>query len=117
MKTVFVVLLTIFALGCGYTKPMGTTTTHINTLTPTSIAHGGADFMLTVNGTGFTSSTVVYWKAAPRTSAFVSASQVTALISAADIASAGTASVYTLTTGGPYGGTGNQSNSVTFTVN
>ena len=65
----------------------------ITSLSPNSATSGGAAFTLTINGTGFLNSSTVWWNGAQRTTQFVSATQVTASISANDIASAGTASV------------------------
>ena len=62
-------------------------------LSPTSATAGGAAFTLTVNGTGFVSTSVVKFNGATKTTTFVSATQLTAAITAADIATAGTASV------------------------
>jgi hypothetical protein len=62
-------------------------------LIPASVAPGGANFTLTVNGTGFVSGSVVDWNGSPRTTTFVSGSQVTATILSSDIATVGTASV------------------------
>ena len=71
---------------------------------------GSPDFTLTVNGSGFVSTSVVRWNGADRPTTFVTPNQLTANISAGDIASAGTANV-TVFTPAPGGGT---SNSVTF---
>jgi hypothetical protein len=62
-------------------------------LVPTSTIPGGPDFTLTVNGTGFVAGSVVNWKGSPRATQFVSGSQLTATISASDIATASTALV------------------------
>lgn len=62
----------------------------ITSLSPTSVVAGGAAFTLTVNGSGFASGAVVYWAGAARTTSFVSATQVTAAITAADVAAIGT---------------------------
>jgi hypothetical protein len=59
-----------------------------------------------VNGTGFVSGAVVNWNGSARTTTFVNSSQVTAAITAADIASARTA-VVTVTNPAPGGGTSN----------
>ena len=48
---------------------------------------------LTVNGTGFASGVVVNWNGSPRPTTFVSATQVTAAISAADTAALGTVNI------------------------
>ncbi len=84
----------------------------ITLLSPASATHGGAAFTLTVNGTGFQDNSKVLWNGSPRTTTYVRASQVTAAITAADIANAGTASV-TSTTPAPGGGT---SAPATFTI-
>jgi len=81
-------------------------------LVPDSAAPGGAGFTLTVNGTGFASGASVLWNGSPRTNTFVSASQLTAAISAADIAAPGTVSV-TVVNPAPGGGS---SNTVFFTI-
>lgn len=85
----------------------------ITSLSPNSATAGGAAFTLTVNGTGFISSSTVWWNGALRTTQFVSATQVTASISASDIASAGTASVV-VQNQSPGGGS---SPAATFTIN
>ena len=93
-------------------------------LVPDATAPGGADFTLTVSGTGFVSGSVVSWNGSPRATTFVSSSQLRAVISAADIAKAGTASV-TVVNPAPGGGTSNVAflpvtnstgNSVAFTL-
>jgi hypothetical protein len=67
---------------------------------------GGPAFTLTVYGAGFISSSVVRWNGADRTTTFVSGTQLTAAITAADIAAAGTANV-TVFNPAPGGGTSN----------
>jgi hypothetical protein len=62
-------------------------------LVPGAAAPGGNAFTLTVNGTGFVSGSTVHWNGSPRTTMFVSRSQLTAAITAADIAVPATASV------------------------
>jgi hypothetical protein len=82
-------------------------------LSPLSTAAGGAAFTLTVTGGNFVSGSVVHWNGAARTTTYVSATQVEAAITAADIATAGTASI-TVFNPAPGGGT---SNVQTFTIN
>src|SRR5205814_5376244 len=65
-------------------------------LVPDAIAPGGAEFTLTVNGTGFVSGSVVNWNGSARATSFVNSSQLTATILPADIATANTASVTAL---------------------
>lgn len=70
----------------------------VTSLSPTSVNAGGAAFTLTVNGTGFLDKSVannfggsvVLWANSARATTFVSATQLKAQITAADIASGGT---------------------------
>ena len=82
-------------------------------ITPSSAAAGGPAFTLTVNGTGFVSQSKVRWNGTDRTTTFVSATQLSAAIPAADIATAGSAQV-TVFSPAPGGGT---SAARTFTIN
>jgi hypothetical protein len=84
----------------------------ITSLSPSSAAAGSGAFTLTVNGTGFVNGSTVNFNGQPRTTTFVSATQLTAAIPASDVATAGTPAV-TVITGAPGGGT---SNSVNFTI-
>jgi hypothetical protein len=68
-------------------------------LVPAAATPGAAAFTLTVNGTGFVSGAVVTWNGSPRTTTFVSSSQLTVSIVASDIAKAGTATVTVLNPG------------------
>jgi len=92
-----------------FNNPVPTTTS----ISPSSATAGGLAFPLTVNGTNFVSGSVVRWNGSDRTTTFVSATQLTAAITAADIATAGTANV-TVFNPTPGGGT---SNAQTFTIN
>ncbi len=68
-------------------------------LVPVTVALRSPGFTLTVNGTGFVAGSVVEWNGSPRTTTFVSGSQLTATISSADIAIASTALVTVVTSG------------------
>ncbi len=106
------------AAGCGGTN----TTFQVNTgatltfLSPADATAGGQGFTLTVNGSGFVSNTVVQWNGKNRTTTFVSATQVTAAINTADIASAGTIFVQTLNPNPAQGGNGISVNSIAFVI-
>jgi subtilisin family serine protease len=76
----------------------------ITSLSPGSLPAGSGAFTLTVNGTGFVSSSVVRWNASPRVTTFVSATQLRAAITAADLAAAGSNQV-TVVSPAPGGGT------------
>lgn len=112
-------LLLVLALaGCGGggsspPPPPSNPVPTVTALSPASATAGGAAFTLTVTGTKFISSSVVRWNAASRTTTFVSGTQLTAAISASEIALAGTAQV-TVFNPSPGGGT---SNAFAFTIN
>ena len=84
----------------------------LTAISPTSAGAGGAGFTMTLTGTNFVSSSVAQWKGSARVTTFVSATQLTAAITAADIATAGTAAV-TVFTPTPGGGT---TAALTFTI-
>ena len=81
-------------------------------LNPSSTKAGGPGFMLTVYGSNFNSSSVVRWNNSERNTNLGSPTQMTALIDAADITTAGTAiiAVFNPTLGG------NVSSSFTFII-
>lgn len=66
---------------------------------PPDAKAGGKDFTLTVNGSNFASNDAVTWNGSVRTTTFVNSTQVTAAITATDIANAGSASVAVYTPG------------------
>jgi hypothetical protein len=75
----------------------------ITSLSPNSAILGGAGFTLTVHGKNFLNSSVVNWAGSVRSTIFVSATELTATINAADIAKTGTFKV-TVTSPAPGGG-------------
>jgi hypothetical protein len=75
-------------------------------LVPASAVPGGRGFTMTVNGTGFVSSSTVNWNGSELVTNFVSSSQLTATVPSANIAGASTASV-TVFSPAPGGGTSN----------
>ncbi len=62
----------------------------ITTLSPSTIAAGSAAFTLTVNGSNFVAASQVKFNGANKTTTFVSATQLTAAITAADVNTTGT---------------------------
>jgi peptidoglycan/xylan/chitin deacetylase (PgdA/CDA1 family) len=84
----------------------------ISSLSPSSATAGGASFTLIVNGSNFINGSTVRWNGSSRTTTFVSATQLTAAITAADITIAGSASV-TVFNPTPGGGT---SGALTFPI-
>jgi len=84
----------------------------VSNISPSSIAVGSAGFTLTVNGNSFASNAMVNFNGSSRNTTFVSSSQLTASIAAADVDSTGNFNI-TVTNPGPGGGT---SNTVTLAV-
>jgi len=84
----------------------------ITSLSPSTVAPGGAAFTLTVNGSSFVNGAEVRWNGGGRTTTYGSATQLTAAILAPDIATASTANV-TVFNPAPVGGT---SNTTSFTI-
>ncbi|MFN0121730.1 MAG: hypothetical protein ACKV2V_14650 [Blastocatellia bacterium] len=76
----------------------------ITSVTPNTLAAGAMNAMLTINGRGFASASIVQWNGAPRPTAFVSGAQLMAALTAADLAAAGTANVSVINPA-PGGGT------------
>jgi hypothetical protein len=84
----------------------------ITQLIPDSTRANSGDFMLQVIGTNYVQSSVVNWNGAPRPTTYISATELHAEISNADIPAEGTAGV-TVVNPEPNGGT---SNTATFTI-
>lgn len=101
MKTLAILListLTAFTLACGYTSKTTTPSTPGNMpaiaqLAPESMNHGGPSFVLTVNGSSFSSNAVINFNGAAQTTTFVSGNQLMATVPASAIATAGTVPV------------------------
>ncbi len=108
MKLVIALLFCAVTLGCGYGSSYnsggggGTSAPTVTQLTPSTANAGGPAFMLTITGTHFTSGSLIYWGTTPLTgnSVYGSATQMTANISSAMIANAGTVNVYVHSAGG-----------------
>jgi len=81
-------------------------------ISPSSAASGSGAFTLVATGSNFVNGSIVRWRGADRATTFSSSTRLTAAITAADVASAGSANV-TVFNPGPGGGT---SSSVTFTI-
>jgi hypothetical protein len=75
----------------------------ISSLSPASVAPGSAAFMLTVDGSNFVPQSAVNWNGTSLTTAYVSASRLTASVPSSDVTAAGTASV-TVSNPAPGGG-------------
>jgi hypothetical protein len=96
-----------------------TVTPNITALVPTSATAGSAGFTLTVNGSNFGNSATVNFNGTVEMTTYVSANQVTAAIPASAVTSSGTKPVHVTNpgSGGIYGSTSTDSNTMNFTVN
>ena len=65
----------------------------LSSLTPTSVAAGGVDFTLTATGTNFAQGTTILWDGITLPTTVSSSTQLTAKVTAAEIASARTVSI------------------------
>jgi hypothetical protein len=78
----------------------------LSVLVPDTVTAGGPDFSLTVQGSNFVTDSVVRWNGQARPTTFANSTQLTAQITAADIANVGTASISVFTPA-PGGGESN----------
>jgi outer membrane protein assembly factor BamB len=72
----------------------------LGSVSPTTVTAGGPAFVITAIGTGFNQMSVLQWNGSARTTSYVSPTELTAQITAPDIASSGSASV-TISNPGP----------------
>ena len=97
-STVLLAALTAFTLACGYSSKATMAAQPgsmpaISALAPNSMTSRGPAFVLTVNGSNFSSSGTINWNGMAQTTTFVSANQLTATIAASDIATPATVAV------------------------
>lgn len=90
----------IFLCSVGFTQSTAPVPQIGNPLVPMAVLPGSVGFSLTVNGTGFVSGSTVYWNGSPRSTTFVSNSQLIAAIPASDVATATSGSVTVHNPGG-----------------
>jgi len=96
-------LLFLVAAGCGYGSnynAMRGAVPRIAQLTPQNVIANSGTFTLTIEGSGFTSGSLVYWNNTALAATVNSNTQLTVGISAAMIANAGTVSIYVHSAGG-----------------
>jgi len=84
----------------------------ISQLIPSSAIAGSGAFTLNVSGSNFVNSSTVQWSGVPRTTTFVSSTQLQAAINAADVAAIGVSQV---TVSNPAASGGNSTSSTFFT--
>ena len=78
----------------------------VSGISPALVVAGAAAFQLTVTGTNFTNTSTVMWGTTALTTTYVSPTELTAQVTAAEVAGAGTLPV-TVVTPAPGGGTSN----------
>lgn len=83
-------ILLLPAVSCGGCPA----TPSVASISPSTASAGAAGLLLTVNGNDFSSNAVVVWNGSPLTTSFVNGNQLTATISATQIAQPDTALVY-----------------------
>jgi hypothetical protein len=98
LSTVLLAALTAFTLACGYsskaTMPAQPgSMPAISALAPNTMTSRGPSFVLTVNGSNFSTKGTINWNGMAQTTTFVSANQLTATIAAPDIATPATVAV------------------------
>ena len=85
---------------------------YLGVIYPDTATAGAASLTLSVTGSNFTSSSIVYWNGSARATTYISSNILQATITAADLAGTGTASV-SVFNGPPGGGT---SGTLVFTI-
>jgi hypothetical protein len=100
VQRVFLFALLVASVACGYGSnynSMASTSSNAPTLaelSPNDAGAGGAAFVMTVNGTNFSTGAVVYFNGTPEATTYVSANQLMANIPAAAITTSGMLPVY-----------------------
>src|SRR5438477_2597342 len=89
----FWLLLVLSTFWCGCGGYHGVLAPTLSTLNPTAVAAGSAGFTLTATGTNFAQGTMLLWDGASLPTSVGSATQLSAKISAAQIATAGAVSI------------------------
>jgi hypothetical protein len=87
----FILTLSLIFTGCGGFK--GVVTPTLSSISPASVVGGSAAFTLTATGTNYTSGTQILWNGISLPTTVVSNTQLTASVSAAQIAVAGNVSI------------------------
>lgn len=119
-KTLVLVILLAFGLGCGYSKPStATSMPAISALNPGSATAGSAQFQLEVDGKNFASGAVINFNGAALITTYTNSGKLDAMVPASAIMHSGMVPV-TVTnpaTGGMYGMGAVTSAAMNFTIN
>lgn len=118
-QILLLIALLAIGIGCGYSKP-NTAMPTISQLSPSSAAAGSGQFQLEVEGSNFTSGSVINFNGAAQATTVTGSSKVEAMIPASAIMNTATVPV-TVTNPGPggiYGSMGSVTSSpMNFTIN
>jgi len=98
MRKLAALVLTLAGLqvACANCVPQPT----LNSLSPASATAGGAQFLLIVSGLNFEKNAQVYWNGSRRVTTYVASNRVEAVITSADLAQPGSASVVVINPAG-----------------
>lgn len=94
-----ILLLSALLDGCGGGNGTSATTNPpplapvLSSIVPSSVMAGASDITIQANGTNFSDSSIVQWNSSALQTTFVSGSQLTAVVPAADLTNVGTAQV------------------------
>lgn len=109
MRLLGLVVLFLFASGCGNGDPAGSTPgphfgtgtfpPFINQLTPNTAPAGSVPFTMTIQGQNFLPDAVVFWNGTSQQTTFVSANQLQVAVTATDLMFGGSNHVYVRTGG------------------
>jgi hypothetical protein len=100
-------LLSLFAIGCGTTRPSSgdpfkifvVSVPSIMTLTPNSVPVNSVPFTMTINGSNFGTDAVVFWHGIPQSTFFVTSNQLMVKVTDTDLMFTGLVPIYVRTGG------------------
>ncbi|HWO34234.1 MAG TPA: IPT/TIG domain-containing protein [Candidatus Acidoferrum sp.] len=100
-------LVSLFAIGCGTTRPASgdpfkmfvVSVPSITTLTPNSVPVNSVPFAMTINGSNFGTDAVVFWHGTPQSTFVVTSSQLMFNVTNADLMFTGLVPIYVRTGG------------------
>jgi len=100
-------LVSLFAIGCGTTRPASgdpfkmfvVSVPSITTLTPNSVPVNSVPFAMTINGSNFGTDAVVFWHGTPQSTFVLTSSQLMFNVTNADLMFTGLVPIYVRTGG------------------
>jgi hypothetical protein len=101
-------LVTLLTIGCGTPASSGNhdplvmtafTPPSIMTLTPGSVPVNSVPFIMTINGSNFTTDAVVFWQGTPQSTTFITSNQLIVKVTDTDLLFTGLVPIYVRTGG------------------